>query len=274
MAGINQESLYGLIYKLLDVGGAVKTTINSVMHRKFYTSLKKNIELKGKKQIASEAYVCALGPSLRKVKLEEIKGDTIVVNRFFKIGLEHPTFIPTYYIMIDVAFATEEHIKDFRLALDTYLPKGTIFLLNSKLAGSPILEGYDTANIYYVSCFRGNLDISKKYGIDKPMPAFQNVVCAAIFFLIQMGYKKISLLGCDFNSFASRKRIHCYKEEKTDERFLSMAWELFCYSMMARNHEDLQVYAEKKGISIINTTKDSLIDAYPYIIDEKLYMQE
>ena len=271
MIGINQESLYNLIYKLLDLGGGLKTLINSVMHRNLYTSLKRNNELKETMQKKPKAYVCALGPSLRQVKLEEIIGDTIVVNRFFKIGAEHPSFVPTYYIMIDAAFASNEHIMDFKKALDTYLPKGTIFLLNSKLSGSPILEEYDKKNIYFVSCFRGNTDIRKKYGIDKPMPAFQNVVCAAIFFLIQMGYKEISLLGCDFNSFASRKRIHCYKEEKTDDRFLSMSWELFCYSMMARNHEDIQKYAEINGVSIINTTKDSLIDAYPYDIDESLY---
>lgn len=272
MVGINQESLYKLVYGLLDTGGALKTLLNSIMHRKLYTSLKRNIELKAQQTKSEKAYVCALGPSLKQVKLEEIKGDTIVVNRFFKIGKEHPSFVPTYYIMIDAAFATEEHIKDFRQALDTYLPKGTIFLLNSKLAGTSILDGYDKNNIYFVSCFRGNTNIKKQYGVDKPMPAFQNVVCAAIFFLMQMGYKNISLLGCDFNSFASRKRIHCYKEEKSDERFLSMAWELFCYSMMARNHEDLQKYAEANGVSIINTTKDSLIDAYPYEIDESLYL--
>lgn len=272
MAGINQESLYNLIYRLLDIGGVLKTLINTVMHRNLYTSLKRNSELKEKIEKSPKAYVCALGPSLRQVKLEEIKGDTIVVNRFFKIGIEHPSFIPTYYIMIDAGFITEEHIKDFKKALDTYLPKGTIFLLNSKLAGSPILEEYDKQNIYFVSCFRGNTDIKKKYGLDKPMPAFQNVVCAAIFFLIQMGYKEISLLGCDFNSFASRKRIHCYKEEKTDERFLSMAWELFCYSMMARNHDDLQKYAEFKQIRIINSTEGSLIDSYPYEIEKELYI--
>ena len=270
MAGINQESLYNLIYRLLDIGGSLKTLINSVMHRKLYTSLKRNIELKERIVKSPKAYVCALGPSLRQVKLEEIKGDTIVVNRFFKIGMEHPSFVPTYYIMIDAAFTTEEHIKDFKKALDTYLHKGTIFLLNSKLAGSPLLEEYDNSNIYFVSCFRGNTNIKKKYGIDKPMPAFQNVVCAAIFFLFLLGYKEIALLGCDFNSFASRTRIHCYKD-KSEERPYTMAWELFCYSMMARNHDDLQMYAQKKGIRIVNTTVGSLIDSYPYEIEDELY---
>lgn len=273
MIGINQESLYHLVYWMMDLGGTIKYVTNSVLHRNLFSSLKRNVELKEKVPIRSKAYVCALGPSLRRVKFEEIRGDTIVVNRFYKIGLEHPSFVPTYYIMIDYGFASEENKKDFKAALDMYLPLGTIFLLNAKLYGSQLLEEYDISNIYFVSCFRGNTDPKKKYGLDRPMPAYQNVVCAAIFFLMQMGYKDISLLGCDFNSFASRKRIHCYKED-SDERPITMAWELFTYSMMARNHEDLQKYADSKNVKIINTTEGSLIDAYTYEIDKSLYISD
>lgn len=264
----NQKSLYKFNMRAFDIAGMAKYASNYILRHQLFTVVKKNSELQGKKQ--GKAYVCALGPSLKNVNLNNIKSDTMVVNRFFKIGKEYPDFIPTYYIMIDCGFASEEHKKDFREALDTYLPKGTIFFLNSQLAGSSLLEGYDTTNIYFVSCFRGNVHANKKYRLDGILPAFQNVVGAAELVLMLLGYKEISLLGCDFNSFASRTRIHCYKDA-SEERISKMSWELFVYSLAAKAHDDLQAYAQRNNVVITNSTKDSLIDAYPLEIEDNLY---
>ena len=266
----NQKSLYNFNMRAFDIAGSVKCVQNYFLKHKLYTVIKRNAQLKERVKTSGKAYVCALGPSLKQVDLNKIKGDTIVVNRFFKIGKDFPDFVPTYYVMIDYGFVSEANKKDFHEALDTYLPKGTIFFLNSMLAGSPVLEGYNTDNIYFISCFRGNVHDNKQYQLDKILPAFQNVVGAAELILMLLGYKEITLLGCDFNSFASRKRIHCYKDA-SEERIYKMSSELFAYSLAAKGHEDLQRYALTHGISIINSTKDSLIDAYPLQIDETLY---
>ena len=102
------------------------------------------------------------------------------------------------------------------------------------------------------------------------MPAFGNVACTAIACAMALGYKKIVLLGCDFNSFASRSNNHCYTDKNID-RLHKMSYELFCYSFNADMHDELQFYAMEHDIEIINSTKGSLIDAYPYVIDEELY---
>lgn len=270
MIGLNQESLYNITMKAFDIGGVFKSIYYYFFKHHLYTIISKNAELIEMVHPSPKAYVCALGPSLKEVNLSKIESDTIVVNRFFKIGKEHPEFVPTYYIMVDTGFSSEENKRDFKEALDTYLPKGTIFFLNSLMANSDVLKDYDTKNIYFVSCFRGSVHSDKKYSLDKPLPVFQNVVGEAILILMLLGYKSINLLGCDFNSFASRKRIHCY-QDKTDERPISMSWELFFYSRAAKDHEDLQQYAMNHEILIKNTTKDSLIDAYQYEIEEELY---
>lgn len=266
----NQKSLYNFNMRAFDIAGSVKCVQNYFLKHKLYTVIKRNAQLKERVKPSGKAYVCALGPSLKQVNLNKIKGDTIVVNRFFKIGKEFPEFVPTYYIMIDCGFASEEHKKDFHEALDTYLPKGTIFFLNSQLAGTSLLEGYDKTNIYFVSCFRGNVHANRKYRLDGILPAFQNVVGAAELVLMLLGYKEISLLGCDFNSFASRTRIHCYKDA-SEKRPSRMSQELFAYSLAAKGHDNLQEYALANNVKIINSTKESLIDAYPLEIEENLY---
>lgn len=272
MIGFNQESLYKFNMKAFDIGGIFKSIYYYLFKHSLFTIVNKNAKLNTIVDPSKKVYVCALGPSLKQVDLSKIDGDSIVVNRFFKIGKDFPSFVPTYYVMVDTGFSSYENKRDFKEALDTYLPQGTIFFLNSLMEDSDILKGYDLTNIYFVSCFRGSVHADKKYSLDKPLPVFQNVVGAAIFIIMLLGYKDISLLGCDFNSFASRKRIHCY-QDKSEDRPFSLSWELFVYSRAAKDHEDIQQYATVNNVKIVNSTKDSLIDAYQYEIEEKIYKQ-
>lgn len=267
---MNQRTIYNLNFKIIDFGGSVKKIANYFLHHTTYTCIKRNKELENRGG-EKKAYVLALGPSLKQVNFNKIVGDTLVVNRFYKMGHIYPDFVPTYYMMIDYKFGKEENKKDFRAALDMYLSKGTIFLLNSKLYGSDLLKGYPTDNIYFFSIFGGDIHADENYRLDGIQPAFQNVVGSAIMTLSLMGYKEIALLGCDFNSFASTERIHCYKDDST-ERPIRMSWELYAYSIVAHQYDDMQVYLQRKGIKVLNTTKGSLIDAFPMKIEEELYI--
>ncbi len=267
---LNQEDLYRLNFKIIDLGGVFKRLVNFFFHHETYTCIKRNKSLLNRVSGEKAAYILALGPSLKKVDIDKIDGDTMVVNRFYKVGMQHPDFVPTYYIMVDYQFGEEKNRQDFKAALDMYLPRGTIFLLNSKLSKNPVLEGYPLDNIYFLSNFSGDVHCNGKYGLDKIMPAFQNVVGSAILALSLLGYKRINLLGCDFNSFASTERIHCYKDAPT-ERPLKKSWELYAYSIVAGQYDKLQQYAEKNKFIIVNGTKGSLIDSFPFAIDEQLY---
>lgn len=269
---MNQKTIFELNFKIIDWGGCIKKCTNYIFHHFTYSCIKRNKELEGRAKGERKAYILALGPSLKRVDISRIKEDTLVVNRFYKMGNLYPDFIPTYYMMIDYQFGKEENRKDFLAAIDMYLPKGTIFLLNSKLYGSDILKDYPLDNIYFFSSFGGDIHAEKQYRIDDIQPAFQNVVGSAIMTLSLMGYKKINLLGCDFNSFASAKNVHCYKDESS-ERIHRMSWELYAYSIVAHQYDSLQEYANRNSFSILNSTKGSLIDAFPMEIEEHLYIQ-
>lgn len=263
------QDLFNFVLKFINLGGWFKYFIKALTKRKLFSVVKKNGELLRRRE-NDVCYICALGPSLKQVDLSKIAGDTIVVNRFYKIGKDYPDFTPTYYLMIDALFNNNENKNDFNECIHQYKDKGTIYLLNSMLSYNKDLIGGNLPNVYYLSCFKGLFNHNKNYSIDKVMPAFGNVACTAIAVAMGLGYKKIILLGCDFNSFASTTRSHCYAEDST-KRLYRMSYELFCYSLVADMHDELQRYATEHGVSVINSTKGSLIDAYPSEIINKLY---
>lgn len=214
-------------------------------------------------------YIIGLGPSLKGVDLNKIRGDTIVVNRFYKFGEKWPNFIPNYYVIYDKAFLKPELNEEFTDILDAYKDASTRYILNYAYSKSPYLEALPENKVYFISAFKGLFNHKKEYKIDKVMPAFRNVIGASIGFAMGLGYKKIVLLGCDFNSFAFRTSEHAYADGGA--RTITMSLELFSYAEVALHHMELQQYAQEHGIEIINSTKGSLIDAYTYNIDEELY---
>ena len=266
----NHETMFRLNLFIFNIGGIMKQIQYFLFKRDILNSVKNNKSLFNNENKGKTCTVCALGPSLKKVNLNRVQGDTIVVNRFYKIGASFPDFVPTYYMMIDQDFTKPEYLKDFKDAITAYANRGTIYILNAKLVGSPILNEIDNKQVFFISCLDGILDPKKNYSIDKSTPIFQNVAAAAIFYSILMGYGTIKLLGCDFNSFAHRTQMHCYKDAN-DKRLWSLWFELFCYAFASYDHTMISEYAKKHGISITNSSDGSLIDAYEYDIDKTLY---
>ena len=163
-------------------------------------------------------------------------------------------------------------IVAFNKAVEMCKKDTTFVWSTSFLSINPDLVNLDCKKTF-LAMYNGYYIDPKKFELTKVMPAFGNVVCAAIAFAIGAGYKKIVLLGCDFNSFAFPHEVHCYdggKENKAVRR-ISLGYELFCYCFDAFVHVQLAEYARTLGVEIINSTKGSLIDAYPMNVDETLY---
>lgn len=216
----------------------------------------KNEELKGKKK-SDKCYIIGLGPSLKNVDLDVIDGDSIVVNHFYKVGKDKK-FIPTYYLAVDNSFATKEHLSSIHEAIDLY-KTATTFVFSEKIVNK--LEESKFGPMY--SVFGGGKLFNSSLEIDftKRYPVGFNVMADAIMLAFYLGYKEVILLGADFNSFASQKSVHVYEEED-DERKIELWKELFCYSIVSYVHKELQKYAKKHKLKIVNATKGSLIDSY------------
>lgn len=264
-----------LVFDYLDFGtdvlGLWKRISFWLKHHSLFTVIKKNHELVKSENKKKKMYVCALGPSLKNVDLNKIDGDTFVVNNFFKLANDYPNFVPTYYLWVDDLVEKNKKVQDnVKEAMDLYQKRGTIFILNSKVSHATFLNDYDSNKIYYMSTFRGAFHPNKDYNMSKVMPVSGNVASFAILLSILMGYKEIYLLGCDFNSFTTPKPLHCYNDSNKSKS-LSLAQELQAYAGVAKYHEKLQDLAQRKDVKIFNATKGSLIDAYPFKIEEELY---
>lgn len=269
---MNQTTIWEWNLKAYNLGGYAKRFVYFFTKREIFKAPKNNKYLVKSANQQKKAYLCALGPSLKKVDINKIQGDTIVVNRFYKVGKENPGFVPTYYLIIDGDFTNSKYVNDFKEAIDFYAPKGTIFIFNSKMYNHPFLKTIPSNQLYFVSCIDGRVKPKKDYRIDGLHPAFMNVASEAILLLMLMGYKEVTMLGCDFNSFASTTQVHCYKDA-SQTRLWSMSEELYAYSIAAKDHSDLAELAKRLGCKVANSTRGSLIDAYPMEIEESLYIE-
>ena len=201
------RSLYRLNLLFINAGGKVKYLLRLSSLSKTKKLLKTNEEIIATRK-HDTIYICGLGPSLADVDLDRLidkDTDTLVVNHFFKMA-EKTKLRPTYYLMADAGFMKPKHIEAFNKAVEMYKKDTTFVWSTSFLSINPDLVNLDCKKTF-LAMYNGYYIDPKKFELTKVMPAFGNVVCAAIAFAIGAGYKKIVLLGCDFNSFPSLIRF-------------------------------------------------------------------
>lgn len=252
------DVLFSLNKLIFNVYGKVLNIRRYPLLRQDKKLLKKNKELKKIKK-SKHCFIIGLGPSLKNVDFKKLDGDIIVTNRFFKVeGTEHIN--PILYVFSDNDFFNGKCDNDLNLAIKKY--PNTQFILNGQYSDSIRKRFPKNDNFFYFYSWNGFLK-GKKDKIDccKVLPMSNNVVCTAIYAALYMQYDEIVLLGCDFNSFASTKAVHAYKEND-DKRLWTMSSELFQYSFAADLHTQLNIYANLNNQKIINATNGSLIDAY------------
>lgn len=226
----------------------------------------KNENLKTYKH-CNKCYILGLGPSLKNVDLSLLDGDIIATNRFVNYE-DGKKITPQYYVLADKAFYDKE-VKVTQKAMEKY--PNTAFVFDGKYCNENDFAA--NINVFFAFMWQGYCHANKDMDFTKRLPQLGNVVCLAIAVAIYCGYEEIYLLGCDFNSFASQKAIHCY-DEKDSNRLWSMSYELFCYSFVSDIHNELNMMALRKGLKIKNVTAGSLIDAYERDPETTEYLQK
>lgn len=255
---------YQIIYRMdkaiLDLGSLALRIVRAPSLAADSGRYKRNIELKQYKS-NERCYILALGPSLRDVDFNKLDGDTIAVNRFSRMQVPDD-FQPTFYCLADAAFYTGAAKADAAHAIERF--DKSVFVFNGKYSKEIEREfPAQPKKSYFIRPWKGFVKSSEEIDFTKDIPLTGNVACLAIMLALFAGYKEIILLGCDFNSFASRSSVHSYDEDNTS-RLIDLSFELFCYSFVADAHQQLNDYAIRHGATIINATPGSLIDAYPY----------
>lgn len=256
----------------VNFGGKIKYILRLPSLRRVLRLLKRNKQLINNRT-HDIIYICGLGPSLADVDLDKVckqNADTLVVNHFFKMA-SGTRLAPTYYMMADAGFISSKHRPALEKAIELY-PNAKYIWNSSFPQLDPTVMDFP-CDKYFMAMYNGYYIKPTNFDITKVTPAFGNCICAAIAFAIGVGYKKIILLGCDFNSFAFPNEVHCYDGGKDNKgaRRISLAQELFSYSFDAAVHENLGKYAKMLDVEIVNATRGSLIDAYERVDMPELY---
>lgn len=250
--------LFRLTLSFYDIGLQAKELLNSYKFRKWRKIAKKNTELFGYKK-SDKCYICGNGPSLKKVDLDTLDGDTIVMNNHWRIG-EAFKMHPTFYMLADKAFSLPGWEKCFD-GMMNYCPE-IPHIMTVRMG--PKMDTYkgDT-KVYYFSPLSTTFKCGKKNDFTRNVSNAFNVVGWAILLAIYLGYKEVYLLGCDYSLFASRYIQHAY--DKNGEKVASpipLRDMLFKYSITTEIHYQIAKYAEKMGVKVVNLTKDTVLDAY------------
>jgi hypothetical protein len=238
----------------------------------------------------------ANGPSLRDViPLLTIDNrfnntDFIAVN-FFAFDDAFFKIKPIHYCLSDPIFFSKspEEIKVFELyvlfetrinwVINLYIPSYAYkkFIIYSKITNKYINIKRINTNYYY-GFTKWHFFFYKK---NIAMPCYSTVAIMAIFVGINLGYSRVYLYGVDHTFFDSlyvddnnvlnSKIMHFYDNKKTIayKPMTSLTGEPvkmseFLYGRMNvfKGHDVLAKYAQFMNVSIINCTKNSLIDSY------------
>lgn len=261
---MNIMSLFKFSLSCYDCGLFIKEIAAKRKYCKWVKLAKKNEELK-KYKTADVCYICGNGPSLKKVNLDELQGDTIVMNDHWRVA---PNFKmkPTFYMINDNAYALPKLHERLKGVIECFPDIPHLMAVN---IGHAIDEGFENnnTNIYYYNPI--GRTFKSTYDIDFTKCTYYswNIVSAAIQLALYLGYKEIRLLGCDYSLFASRFITHMYdKDGQKVPCPFKLRDMLYKYTFTTHIHYELAKYAEKKGVKIINMTSETLLDAYE--IDE------
>ena len=238
------------LYKALNAGGMIVYMKN---YHKYHKVVRENIKFKDI-HAGDTCYILGNGPSIKTLNIDKIIGkDIFTVNAMVTSDL-FDILAPKFHCITD--YLVYEKYKD--KVMEKVLTTSTDFFLNRRVYAD--LGHFE--NTHYTCNMKIPTSANLHLDIDKNASTFVNVVPYAIMIAIYMGYTRIVLWGCDFNFFASRKDAHFYEIGKSVRREETLFQDLFGSAIACREHYYLNEYAEKHGITILNATPNSLLDAY------------
>lgn len=242
--------------------------------------------------------ILANGPSAREVintKPELLTGGDLVSMNDAAASDMFFSLKPNYYILLDPAYFGGTWLGDKELTENTFDLtlkkinenllkvdwKMTLLLPSSKSAGefAKRFNGHQHITVarYNASRIQG-FECYKMWAYKKGLgvPSSRNIIIPAILLMVNAGFKRVYLYGAEFSwtkymdvdlenglmymndrHYYSKDQIRYY--DKGGYRLM-----LLHIAEMLGGLESISKYAQKKGISVINRTKGSFIDAFSY----------
>ena len=238
------------------------------------------------------------GPSFKETLLEHMEylksHDTFAVNHFCKQE-DYKEIEPTNYIILDSKIFLKDVEESFRVAkkeLFNALIDNTTWDMNLFIPAvtdikdefEQLMKENSHIKVHYFNFTTLEGFPSLIYPLyDKGlgMPFAGNVMVSAIMLSMQMGYKKIKLVGADHSfhlvttvnddNHLCARESHFYKEKIVDAPLYSdvkkekqlLVHEYFKHTYMQfQSYHQLQAYSQYKDVEVINASVLSYIDAF------------
>lgn len=208
-------------------------------------------------------FILGTGPSLKNVTTEQIevlKNEIVFgTNSLYKVDIVS-SLTPKYYALLDNLY-WEQWSHTFEEVVEKYKNKPPIFITD--LRAKKIADKANSAEQHII--IHSKKYPTKKMSDDLSINIFaaMNVVSNAILTASYMGFKKIYLMGCDYNAFCNSGRGHAYNDaSELSQAKYNLAFYLRFYWITTEFHYLIEKLAKEKGVEIINLTEGSLLDAY------------
>lgn len=244
---------------------------------------------------SDQCIILGNGPSLKQSLENErnflLKYPLICVNSF-SLTKEYTDLKPAYYVMHDPGLWLSESTltKDIFNSITENTSWNLTLFIPRSARKSTYLNKIQSANpnikvkFYNYTIYKGFEKIGfKLYKLNLAMPQSQNVLVASIFLCVNLGFKKIFILGADHtwhqdiivdeNNVLCTRHIHFYDSKETvnikpfykglhlketfrmHEIYTAWAKVFFGYTVLYK-------YAKHRNSKIYNASEVSFIDAF------------
>lgn len=242
-----------------------------------------------KQQIHKTSNICLLGngTSLKDESFVLTKDVSyLVVNRHV-LSDDYVRSKPNFYVLADPHFFNHSEglfiLKEINIKTNWPL---YLFVVNSKsnmkIANNIFKHSSFIKIIYYSNIEVRGCEIIKRYlyNHNLGMPRPQNVMVAALYISICLGFKYIELFGVEHSwtkylSVNSNNEVclynpHFYDTKKNEEKTwkdihhedATMGDVLRMYAYMFDSYHEIRKIANRQQVAILNRTKNSFIDAF------------
>src|SRR3989344_6447906 len=219
-------------------------------------------------------FILATGPSVATQDLKALAGEACIsVSNFFV----HPDFLlikPAFHLFASSHRPiSAEQFKAWFTDAERHFPAGQKVFVS--ITDKPIVEDsglFKKQNHHYYLLGNKKTDTLAEVDFTFPIPKTQTVVHHAILLAFYLGCKEICLVGVDHDWITHvGQSVHFYKENEhamvragyKERKMIDNQGRFKAYDNLFERYKEMQRYAEKRGIKIINCTPGGLLDVFP-----------
>lgn len=264
-----------------------KKSWDGTLINKFGSEAKRNATLRNSHQ--GECFILGNGPSLKRVDLDKLKDNYVITCNMFAKLKDYEKVKTDVHVVVDSVFFQSR--TDGTYFEDDVIEEmwESICNMDAKVivpfSGKQYIEAHKIdkrTDVYYLNIDLYDIPDRKRkkirYDITKEITSYVNVVQFAIIIALNMGFKKINLLGCDTTGIygvldavlhEDSLVLHAYDEDKSKELYKmqvvknGIADQIYWESFSFLGYERLFELCKNLGVELVNLTDVSLIDSIP-----------